>query len=165
MTQSLKSKIISYQPLIVIILLAVLASVALGLSGQGFSAMRFMNHFMGIFFLIFAMLKLFDISAFAKGFSMYDLIAKRFAAYGFIYPFIELGLGLLYLSGRYSDFTNLATIVVMSVGAVGVVSSIRNGLKVNCACLGTVLNVPLSTVSILENVGMGLMAAVMYLVY
>lgn len=117
--------------------------------------------FMGLFFVTFAMFKFFDLNGFTDGFQMYDILAKKHRPYAYIYPFIELTLGLLYLSNLYPVFTNLLTVAIMSISAVGVIQSIRSGMNIKCACLGTALNVPLSTVSIAENVGMGAMALIM----
>jgi hypothetical protein len=92
---------------------------------------------------------------------MYDLVAKRIRVYAYLYPFIELGLGLAYLSFFIPILTYLVTIVVMLVGAIGVIKSLKTGLKINCACMGTVLDVPLSTVTLTEDIGMGVMSLIM----
>lgn len=148
-----------YRPLIVIVLFCAL----LPITQKHLSAtpsMSIMYGFMGYFLVFLSMFKFFDLKGFVKGFSMYDVITKKFPAYGYIYPFIELLLGIAYLSQFHVIITSILTIIVMSAGAVGVFKSIAAGEKFTCACLGTVLNVPLSTVSILENVGMVVMAIV-----
>jgi hypothetical protein len=119
-----------------------------------------MNLFMGFFFCLLSMFKFFNLEGFKEGFQKYDLIAKQYPSYAYFYPFIELGLGLLYLSNFYPITTNIITLGIMTISGLGVWTSIRSGLKTNCACLGTVLQVPLSTVSVIENLGMALMAAV-----
>jgi hypothetical protein len=139
-----------YQPLVVILLLQALVAAVLPLD--------FMHGFMGLFFVSLAMFKLFDISGFANGFQKYDAIAKPFRPYAYIYPFLELALGLGYLSQCALRETYIATIILMTISAAGVVREIARGNKFQCACLGTALQVPLSTVSIVENLGMGLMA-------
>ncbi len=153
----------SYRPLSRVIGIIVLASVSLQLGRDQIDLMLLMNHLMGLFFLIFAMFKLIDLKGFADGFQMYDVVAKKFWGYAYAYPYIEVILGVLYLSGMYLVFANLATLIIMAVSAIGVLISMRRGYKFKCACLGTVLNVPLSTVSLVENIGMGLMAAYMLL--
>jgi len=92
---------------------------------------------------------------------MYDLLAKPVRPYAFLYPFIELGLGLSYLAQWELKWTNWAAIGVMSFGALGVLNALRKGLDLECACMGTVLKVPLSTVALVEDVGMAVMAAAM----
>ena len=148
-----------YWPLFVLILVAALAALA---CGKGVEWMRF---FMGFFLCQFAMLKLFDPSAFAEGFQKYDLVAKRFRLYAYTYPLIELCLGLAYLSAAYPMATYLITIVIMVVGAIGVIWALRKGLDLKCACMGTVLDVPLSSVTLTEDLIMGVMAVIMIYAY
>lgn len=157
----MKTTLADYRPLIVIA--ASIALAALALSASAFSAHEAMRYFMGLFFLVFAMFKLFDVQGFVKGFAMYDLVAKRVRAYGYAYPFAELLLALLYLSGAYPLEAAWATLALMLVSAAGVLSNLRAGMDTRCACLGTLLNVPLSTVSVVENLGMAAMAAWMLL--
>lgn len=149
-----------YWPLVSLIIIAALAATALtyGLQKGHFQWMHF---FMGFFFCQFAMLKLFHPAQFSEGFQMYDLIAKKIPHYGLLYPFIELALGLAYLSFVLPILTYVVTVVVMCVSAIGVIKALKKGLDVRCACMGTVLDVPLSTVTLTEDIGMGLMALVM----
>jgi hypothetical protein len=114
---------------------------------------------MGYFFIFLSLFKFFDLKGFVDGFATYDLVTKKFRLYGYIYPFIEFFLGLAYFTKPDLFLLNLVTVVVMMVSGIGVLQSVLSGQKIKCACLGTVLNVPLSTVSILENFGMGAMAA------
>lgn len=146
----------AYQPLIVIVAMVFFSAIAL--KQTGFS---FMHGFMGLFLVTFAMFKFFDLKGFADGFSTYDLLASRWRGYAIAYPFIEFMLGLAYLSFWHPAFIYFLTVIVMGVGSVGVFQGIRSGKALKCACLGTVLNVPLSTVSVVENVGMGAMAIYM----
>ena len=155
-----------YWPLIVIVGISILGASAIewGLGGGGqLNLTSWMHYLMGIFLSIFAMFKIFDIPGFVNGFSMYDLVVKRFKPYGYIYPFIELGLGLAYLSFFQPVFTYSATIVVMTIGAIGVITSLKKGMDIQCACLGTTLDVPLSTIAVVEDVGMAVMALLMLL--
>lgn len=150
----------NYLPLIVLLAVAFSGSVALtwGINGNWHHWMHF---FMGLFFCQFAMFKLFDVEGFADGFQMYDLVAKKSREYALAYPFIELGLGLAYLSFFLPVLTYLATVIIMAVGAVGVFSAMQRKVDIHCACMGTVLKVPLSTVTLTEDLGMGIMALFM----
>jgi len=123
-----------------------------------------MHNFMGLFLVMFSMLKLFDLPGFANGFQKYDLLAKRLRLWALIYPFLELGLGLAYLKRWQLETVYLTTIFLMSFGALGVFSALKKGLNVKCACMGTSLSVPLSTVAIVEDLGMVAMAIVMLLI-
>ncbi len=120
-----------------------------------------MYSFMGYFFTFLSLFKFFNLKEFVEGFATYDLITKRFRVYGYAYPFIEFFLGAAYLSNHNLFLINWVTVVVMTVNGMGVLKSILSGQKIKCACLGTVLTVPLSTVSILENFGMSAMALLM----
>jgi YHS domain-containing protein len=131
----------------------------------GWNWMTWMHDFMGFFLVVFSMFKLFDLSGFADGFQMYDLLAKPFRPYAFVYPFIELSLGLGYLSHWQSRAIYLATMVVMLFGALGVFNALRKKLDLECACMGTILKVPLSTVALIEDLGMAAMAAAMLLMH
>jgi len=149
-----------YWPLFALILVAALGAAALVSSAQR-GMFAWMHYFMGFFLCQFAMLKLFHPSDFAEGFQMYDLVAKKFRAYAYLYPFIELGLGLAYLSFSHPVATYIITILVMGVGTIGVIRALKRGLDVRCACMGTVLDVPLSTVTLSEDIAMGVMACLM----
>jgi hypothetical protein len=107
------------------------------------------------------MFKFFNMEGFADGFQMYDLLAKPFRPYAYLYPFLELGLGLGYLAHWQPRFIYAATVVLMVFGALGVGNALRKGLDLECACMGTVLHVPLSTVALLEDLGMAAMGAAM----
>ncbi len=150
-----------YRPLISLIVLTLLAAGALQLRSQIDSPMLFMHHFMSFFLVVYSMFKIFDLNGYADGFEMYDLLAKRVRAYAYVYPFIELGLGLAYLAFLYPVVTYIVTIIIFSFGALGVLDGLRRGLDLDCPCMGSVLKVPLSTVSLVENIGMSLMALAM----
>lgn len=148
-----KSGISTYFPLLIIIFTILLAS--LSLSKVGVSPM---HSFMGLFFMLFAMFKFLDLPGFAKGFKQYDLLASRWPWYGYAYPIVELLLGMAYLAHFLPVLLYIVTFGLMAVSSIGVIRSVVTRKKIKCACLGTLLDVPLSVVSILENVGMGFMA-------
>jgi hypothetical protein len=149
-----------YWPLICLILVAALASCAVNYGIQG-EPLDWMHYFMGFLFTQFALLKLFDISGFADGFQMYDLIAKKSRIYALSYPFIEFGLGLAYLSFVFPIAIYVITIILMTIGSIGVFITLQKGLDLYCSCMGNILKVPLSTVTLTEDIGMGLMALFM----
>lgn len=117
---------------------------------------RAMQNFMGAFFLAFAFFKLLDLRGFADSYRMYDVVAQRIPSYGYMYPFIELALGAAYVSGIQPVAVNVTTLVVMLVSSIGVIQSVVQKRKIRCACLGTVFNLPMSTVTLVED---GLMIA------
>ena len=154
----------TYSPLILIVAYILGASllVQIGLDGlASITAMETMRYFMAGFFLVFSFFKLLDINAFANAYAGYDLLAKRWRGWGLIYPFVELALGMAYLANFNPVFTHWATIIVMGFSAIGVIKAVANKTQIQCACLGTVFKLPMSTVTIVEDVGMVLMAAAM----
>lgn len=125
----------------------------------GFDPMAWMGHFMAGFFLVFSFFKLLDVRGFAEGYCTYDVVAKRLPAYGLIYPFIELALGVAYLLAPMSVFTNAATFVVMGVSSIGVIQQVLKNSPFQCACLGTIFKLPLSKVTLVEDLLMVAMSA------
>jgi cation transport ATPase len=131
---------------------------------EHFSWMHFMNNFMAGFFIVFSFFKFLNLKAFAESYAMYDLLAMKAPAYGFVYPFIELGLGLAYLTAFQPAFTNWATAIIMGFSSIGVIQSVVDKKKIRCACLGTVFNLPMSTVTIIEDLLMVGMAILMIII-
>jgi copper chaperone CopZ len=121
-------------------------------------AMRF---FMAGFFLAFSFFKFLDLHGFAETYRTYDIAAQAWPTWGFIYPFAELGVGISYLADLAPVGTSLATLVLMLTGAVGVFRSLLNKTAIRCACLGTTLNLPMTTITLVEDLGMAAMAALM----
>ena len=153
-----KSWLATYKPLfIVFAFITGLATITAWQQGQ-FNWMQWMNYFMGGFFITFSFFKLLDINGFADSYRTYDLLAKKVYGYAFVYPFIELGLGIAYITGWQPYFTNIVTLIVMVVSSVGVIQSVLNKRKIRCACLGAVFNLPMSTITIIEDLLMAGMA-------
>lgn len=147
----------TYKPLLILaLMLAVVPAVALGTELRLHEWMRW---FMAGFFLSFSFFKLLDVKAFADSYRMYDWIAKMIPAWGLAYPFIELGLGLAYAANWNPELTHGTTLVLMLVSAGGVIQSNLQKKAIRCACLGTVFNLPMSTVTVVEDLSMAAMAA------
>lgn len=140
--------------IIIISYIAVLVTGNLGIS-------NLLRIFMGVFFLVFGLFKLLDLRGFAMSYIGYDIIAKRSIAYAYIYPFIELALAFGYFLSL--PYTEWATLVIMVIGSIGVFKELMRGSKIKCACLGTYIKLPLTTVSLVEDVAMGVMALLMIL--
>ncbi len=154
----------TYRPLFLVICYVIGGAALFELSQSSWQWTRFMNNFMGFFFLGFAFFKLLDVSKFADAFATYDIVARRSRAYALAYPWIELSLGLLFVIGSMPVLANALTAVLMSVGLVGVVSAVRKKQAIQCACLGTAFNLPMSVVTIVENSVMLVMALAMLVV-
>jgi len=92
---------------------------------------------------------------------MYDIIARKWNAWGYIYAFTELALGIAFLTGYNPVITNTVTLMIMSISLIGVLQSVLNKRKIRCACLGAVFNLPMSTITILEDALMITMSGIM----
>jgi len=156
-----KSFLITYKPILIIISLVLLSVLSLSWTSGSFDWKISMRQFMAGFFLIFSGFKFLDLRGFAHGYSTYDLLAKHWYGYGYIYPFLELKLGLLYLTGTNLLYTSWFTVFLMTFSGIGVVSKVLKGKKIKCVCLGTIIDVPLTTVTIIEDFGMAAMALAM----
>ena len=157
------STIARYQPLILVFAYILLVTLAIEVANSNFQLHRFMPNFMAGFFLVFSFFKLLDLRGFASSYAMYDIGAKKLPIYAYIYPFIELGLGTAYLLAYRPMLTNAITFVVMTFSSIGVILAVMNKQKIKCACLGTGFNLPMTTVTIIEDVLMAAMAAWMLL--
>lgn len=148
----------TYRPVLLIFLYITGVALLAEWGQNDFMWMRWMNHFMAGFFLVFSFFKLLNLKGFAESYSMYDIIAKRWSSWGYVYAFIELFLGLAFLTGYNPLITNAVTFVIMGVSIVGVLQSVLNKRKIKCACLGDVFNLPMSTITIIEDALMILMS-------
>lgn len=115
------------------------------------NTMKAMQYFMGGFFVVFSFFKLLDLKGFASSFSTYDPIAGKWLGYGYIYPFIELALGVAYFMGVNLVITNSITLTIVSIGTIGVARTLLDKKRIQCACLGTVFNLPMTKVTLTEN--------------
>lgn len=129
----------------------------------GWSLENFLTYFMAVFLLTFAAFKLINLEIFAITYSGYDLVTKKFPAWGYIFPFVEAGLGMAYVLLGNQTWLNVFTLLLTGVASVGVVKELRRKSKVMCACLGTVIRLPLSKISFVEDFLMFAMAGVMLL--
>lgn len=155
-----KSWFATYKPLLLIVAFILGVSLIAAASSESFG-MAAMRYFMAGFFIVFSFFKFLDLKGFANSYAMYDLLAMRWKSYGYVYPFLELALGIAYLVNFEPFYTNLATIVVLGFSSIGVIKSVLDKSKIKCACLGSVFNLPMSTVTIVEDLAMVGMAILM----
>jgi copper chaperone CopZ len=148
----------TYYPIFLIAGYIAGVSLLVNLSSEGLNRHGFMNTFMAGFFLVFSAFKLLNIQGFADAYATYDLLAKRWHGYGYLYPFLELALGILYLLSIFSFFSHIATILLMGFSSLGVIKALSKKQAIRCACLGTVLNVPMSNITLIEDLAMVAMA-------
>lgn len=140
----------AYYPLLLIMGVIAVAS---------FAGQSWMMSFMAGLYIVFGAFKLLDVPAFANAYARYDVIAKVFKPWGYIYPFVELALGFAFLFWYEMNASAWAALILSLVGAVGVIQVVGRKETIQCACLGTAFNLPMSSVTIVENLGMAIMAA------
>ena len=144
-------------PLILILSYISLTSIIINF---GRSLDDLMVDFMGIFFIVFSFFKFLDYKSFPNSFAMYDPLAKALPLYGWIYPFIETILGLMFLF-RFQLFTSIIiTILLLSITTYGVVNVLKNKQTIQCACLGTAIKLPMTIATLIENGIMIIMALI-----
>jgi hypothetical protein len=153
-------KATSYRPVAALFsvtaLLAVAASYAV--SGELFTA-RAAEWFIGFSMVVLALLKLQNVESFATMFLNYDLLAKRWVPYGYVYPFAEGLAGLLMVAGALTWLSVPIALFIGTIGAVSVFKAVYvDKRELKCACVGGSSNVPLGFISLTENVMMVAMA-------
>jgi len=114
--------------------------------------------FMGLILIIFGIMKLYNLSKFVKIFGKYDIISNKFNLYGYLYPFIEILLGILILKNYYINPTLNFIIILMIISIISVILSLIKGEKLRCGCLGSFFHMPLSYVTLFENILMLIMS-------
>ena len=153
------SKLKQLFPLILIFVYLILGSLLI--QKHSLQINNFMIDFMGLFFVVFSLFKFLDYKGFPKAFSQYDPLAKRSGLYAKIYPFIETLLGLMLLLRWQLIFVFIITIAILTITTFGVVYTLFDKNKINCACLGTTLKLPMTEATLIENVIMLVMAITM----
>ena len=143
------------RPLFLIFSYVIIGSLMLT---KGDSLSLFMTNFMGLFYLIFGFFKFLDYIGFPASFRQYDPIAKQIKIYGWLYPFIETILGIMFLYQIELAIALWVTVVILGATTVGVAQQLFQKSKIQCACLGTALNLPMTEATLIENSIMLLMA-------
>jgi len=155
----------TYKPVIAIFLVAALMAAAITWA-SGAGLVRMVELFIAASMVLLGVQKLQDIERFSTMFLNYDLLAKRFVRYGYIYPFAETIAGVLMIAGI---LTWLAAPVALFIGTIGAFSVFKavyiDKRQLKCACVGGSSRVPLGFVSLTENIMMVAMAVWMLLKY
>jgi hypothetical protein len=155
----------TYKPILLVFVFIIGVTALAEVNIGSFIWDRWMRHFMAAFFLVFAFFKLLDLRGFAMNYLSYDIIAKRWFAWGYVYAFIELTLGILFFLNAAPLATNIATVLVIGVSSIGVVQSLLAKRRIRCACLGAVFNLPMSTITLVEDALMVVMSGAMIIMH
>ncbi|HEX5006110.1 MAG TPA: MauE/DoxX family redox-associated membrane protein [Hyphomonadaceae bacterium] len=118
-----------YAPMIVLLAVSVAAGLAIA-AGFGGAVGMSMHAIMGFLLASLALQRLADPGAFADAFRDYDLLAMRWRGYGFVYPPVQLALGLSYFAFLAPVQIYFATALLSTFSIAGALSSIhRHGLQ------------------------------------
>ena len=112
-----------------------------------------MKRTMGTLLIVFGSLKLVNLRSFVNIFSKYDVVSKRVPSYGYVYPFLEIGLGLSIIL-EDALYPYYLVIGLMVISLLGVVPTLSKGTSLRCGCMGSLFHIPLSYVTISETIGM-----------
>ena len=150
------SKIKQLKPLFIILGYIFIASILLNY--KNWNSSNAMLDFIGLFYIVFSFFKIIDIKGFSMSFRMYDPLAKQAPIYGYIYPFIEVILGMMFLIRVEVNIALILTVIVLGITTIGVTQTLINKRSIKCACLGTTLNLPMTEATLIENALMIIMA-------
>lgn len=150
----------SYQPVVALFAVGFLIAMAITWLVLGTPlAWRTFEWFIAVSMVLLGLQKLKDIESFSTMFLNYDLLAQRWVRYGYVYPFVETGAGLLMIAGVLTWLAAPAALIIGTIGAVSVFKAVYiDKRELKCACVGGDSNVPLGFVSLTENVMMVAMA-------
>jgi len=151
-----------FKPLIAIFILVLLFTL-LHQFVYGFHLHLFMQYFMAGYFFIFGGLKVVNWKKFVPSYRAYDHLAKKSSIYAWSYPAIEFGLGILYYFSITMLYVNLFVFLLMSQKAYSVYKKIKSGDMTQCACLGGFFKIPVTRVTLAEDLLMALMALSMFI--
>ncbi len=157
-------KAVTYRPVIAVFAVTALLALAVShaMSGNPFT-LRAAEWFISFSMVVLAILKLQNVESFSTMFLNYDLLAKRWIRYGYIYPFAEAGAGLLMTAGALNWISIPVALLIGTIGAVSVFKAVYiDKRELKCACVGGDSNVPLGFVSLTENLMMVAMAIWMF---
>lgn len=130
-------------------------------------SMMDMNILMWVRFIIFWVMKLFDIEWFASMFGKYDPIAKIFSWYGYIFPFLEVIIWIIYIYDQsmiYRLPTNIIAATITWITSIWIsIALYKEEKDIKCVCTGSEFNTPLWRPSLIEQLSMCIMA--IYMLY
>ena len=146
----------SYRPVAVLFAMTALAALALNMGVHGsWLSVQAVEWFIALSMIVLALLKLQDVESFSSMFLNYDLLARRWVPYSYIYPFAEGLAGLLMVGGLLNWLSIPIALFIGTVGAASVFKAVYvDKREIKCACVGGANKVPLGFVSLTENLMM-----------
>ena len=149
-------KATSYRPVVVLFALTALTALALSFAVTGeLFTIRAAEWFISISMVVLALLKLQNVDSFSAMFLNYDLLARRWVPYGYVYPYAEGVAGVLMTAGALTWLSVPLALFIGTIGAISVFKAVYiDKRELKCACVGGSSNVPLGFVSLTENLMM-----------
>ena len=155
-------KATTYRPVNYLFAVAAATALALSIGFLGAITWQTLGWFISVSMILLGMQKLRDIEGFTTGFLNYDLAARRWVPYAYVYPWVETGAGVLMTGMLFTWLAAPAALIISTIGAVSVFKAVYiDKRELKCACVGGNSNVPLGFVSLSENLGMMGMSIVM----
>jgi glutaredoxin len=153
-------KAVSYRPVIALFVMTALMALAASHAVTGsVLTLRAVEWFIAFSMVVLALLKLQNVESFATMFLNYDLLAKHWVPYSYIYPFAEGLAGVLMVAGALTWLSVPIALFIGTIGAVSVFKAVYiDKRELKCACVGGSANVPLGFISLTENLMMIAMA-------
>ena len=151
----------SKKPILLALTIVIVSSLSIQTPFQNFDLDNWFITYMGLFFMLFSFLKLINIKGFSITFSKYDLLGKNIPGFSISYPFLEFCLGIAFLTNSLLIAANLATLIFMISQSIGVGNVLRKKEIIQCACLGSSINLPVSYLTLIENLVMVSMSSYM----
>ena len=153
-------KATSYRPVIILFAISALMAVAATYAaGADVASARTVQLFIAISMSVLALLKLQNVETFSAMFLNYDLLARRWVPYSYVYPYAEATAGILMIAGALHWLSIPIALFIGTIGAVSVFKAVYiDKRELKCACVGGSSNVPLGFVSLTENLMMIAMA-------
>ncbi|WP_147127540.1 MauE/DoxX family redox-associated membrane protein [Shimia ponticola] len=159
-------KATTYRPVLYLFAVAALTAVALSIGFLGTITWQTLGWFVSVSMILLGMQKLRDIEGFTTMFLNYDLLARKWVPYAYIYPFVETGAGILMTGMMLTWLSAPAALFVSTIGAVSVFKAVYiDKRELKCACVGGNSNVPLGFVSLTENLMMMGMSVTMLILF
>lgn len=153
-------KATTYRPVVAVFVMTALMALAASTAAFGTPwTMRAGEWFVSFSMAVLALLKLQDVERFSTMFLNYDLLARRWVPYAYLYPYLEGLAGVLMIAGAARWLSVPVALVIGGIGAVSVIKAVYvDGRDLKCACVGGDSNVPLGALSLTENLMMVAMA-------
>lgn len=159
---TLKQEGTTYQPVIAVFATTALMALALSWSATAGLGIYTLEVFIALSMSVLAILKLRDLYSFSNQFITYDILARRFIRYAYIYPFAEALAGIGMLAGFWPGLFAVIALFIGTSGALSVIKAVYvEKRELRCACVGGNSKVPLGFISLTENLMMVFMGLLM----